>query len=57
MITSGAAGDANGGYGVDVTSETDNVFTIDKAADATVTRTCVRPGGATATAARQIGDW
>ena len=45
-VTPGAAGDANGTYTVQATSETDNTFSIAKAADATVTRACVVPANA-----------
>jgi type IV pilus assembly protein PilA len=41
VVTSGAADDATDGYTVEVTSETDNVFTIEKVAvTADVNRTC-----------------
>jgi hypothetical protein len=56
-ITSGAAGDANGTYSVDVTSDTDNTFSIDKAANATVTRTCTVPANANRYGCPQSGDW
>jgi type IV pilus assembly protein PilA len=40
-VTGGADGDGTDGYTVEVTSETGNVFTIEKAADtADVSRTC-----------------
>ena len=41
VVTSGAAGDGNGGYTLVVTSKSQNTFTITKAANtAVVTRTC-----------------
>ena len=56
-ITPGVAGDANGTYSVDVTSDTDNVYTIDKAANATVTRTCTVPAGSNRYGCPQSGNW
>ena len=56
VVTSGAAGDANGVYGIDATSDTTNVFSIDKAATATVTRTCTAPGG-NRYGCPQSGNW
>ena len=46
VVTSGAAGAANAGYAVEVTSKSGNKFTITKAAapTSTVTRTCTDPG-------------
>jgi type IV pilus assembly protein PilA len=44
-VTPGTDGDGNGGYTITVTSETDNTFTIQKAANtARVTRSCNTDG-------------
>ena len=57
VITPGAVGDANGVYGVDATSDTTNVYSIDKNAAATVTRTCTVPGGGNRYGCPQSGNW
>jgi type IV pilus assembly protein PilA len=57
VVTPGADGDAGAGYTVEVTSKTDNVFTIEKEAAAdgsNVTRTCT---DASSFGCNSDGEW